>query len=186
VNNIGKLFDVVSFESFCIGGKKDYVCCSNSRTLFFFHNIRHYLTHHILLFCSDGDIINEIINQEPCILGEGGKDSVAALVLYAIVMVLGCRIPQDDPYGWCSRCKMGGGRNAGYSSNNDPIGDGGSPGGGGKSSSGLLFGSSKNGSSSSINDTENGNNTARSGREHERPNWLSEEAAREKEEHEII
>jgi hypothetical protein len=145
--------------------------------------ICHYLTSFSFV-CSDGDIINEIINQEPCILGEGGKDSVTALVLYAIVMVLVCRLPQDDPYGWCSKCKKGGGRNDGYSSNNDPIGDGGSA-GGGKSSSGVLFGSSKKGSSS-INDTENGNNTARSGREHERPNWLSEEAAREKEEHEII
>ena len=144
------------------------------------------ISHHIPFVCSDGDIINEIINQEPCILGEGGKDSVTALVLYAIVMVLVCRLPQDDPYGWCSRCNKGGGRNVGYSSNNDPIGDGGSPGGGGgKSSSGVLFGSSMKGSSS-IDDTGNGNNTARSGREHERPNWLSEEAAREKEEHEII
>lgn len=147
-------------ESWIVGLVAMMACASQGITFLFFNSER---------YC-DGDIINEIINQEPCVIGEGGKYSVAALVLYAVAMILVCRLPQDDPYVWCSRCKKGG-RDPVKSS--DPIGDGASP-GGGKS---VFFGS-KEGSS----DVENGN-TARS----ERPNWLSSEAAREKdEEHEII
>lgn len=119
---------------------------------------------------SDGDIINEIINQKPCVLGEGGKYSVTALILYAVVMVMVCRLPKDDPYGWFCRKDKEPVRSS------DPVGDGASPGGGKFG----LFGSKKGNS-----DAENGN-TARSGREHERPNWLSEEQARTDEENEII
>jgi hypothetical protein len=122
--------------------------------------------------CSDGDIISEIINQKPCVLGEGGKYSVVALIFYAIVMVLVCSLPKDDPYGLCRRSDREPVRSS------DPVGDGASPGGG---ISGL-FGGSKKGSGDAGNE-----NTARSGREHDRPNWLSEEKAREEdEENEII
>ncbi len=113
--------------------------------------------------CSDGDIINEIINAKPCVLGQGGKYSVTALILYAVVLVMVCRLPKDDPYGWFCRMDKEPVRSS------DPVGDGASPGGGKKGYS----------------DAENGN-TARSGREHERPNWLSEEQARTDEENEII
>ncbi|KAL3776055.1 hypothetical protein ACHAW5_002791 [Stephanodiscus triporus] len=138
-------------------------CVSQGVTFLFFNSVR---------YC-DGDILNEIINQKPCVLGVGGKDAVAALILYAIVMVMVCCLPKADPYGLCFR------RDREPVRSFDPVGDGASPGGG---KLGIL-GSSKNGSS----DAENGN-TARSGREHDRPNWLSEEEARERdhEENEII
>jgi hypothetical protein len=127
----------------------------------------------ILSSCSDGDILNEIINQKPCVLGVGGKDAVAALILYAIVMVMVCCLPKADPYGLCFRKDREPVRSF------DPVGDGASPGGGKLG----IFGSSKKGNS----DAEKGN-TARSGREHDRPNWLSEEEARDRdhEENEII
>ena len=51
----------------------------------------------------DGDIVNEILNQEPCVIGQGSVYSIVAILLYALVMIMACRLPQDDPYGLC--CK---------------------------------------------------------------------------------
>ena len=61
---------------------------------------------------SDGDIINEILNQEPCVIGPGGIYSIAALLLYALVLVMSCKLPQDDPYAPCCK-KRSAARNGG-------------------------------------------------------------------------
>lgn len=87
-------------------------------------------------------------------------------------MVLVCRLPKDDPYGWCLR------NDREPVKSSDPVGDGASPGGGRSG----LFGGSKKG-----NDDADNENTAKSGREHDRPSWLSEEKARQEDaENEII
>lgn len=109
---------------------------------------------------SDGDIVNEILNQEPCVVGQGGLFSIIAIVLYALMIVLACRLPQDDPYSPC--CKK---------NNVDKDGVPSSSSSDSRKGFGLL--GSKNSSS------DNGNPA--NGKP-ERPNWLSEEAA----ENEII
>lgn len=115
-------------------------CICQGVTFLFFNSER---------YC-DGDIVHEILNQEPCVIGQGGVLSVVALVLYAIMIVMACRLPQDDPYGLC--CKKNG------SSRNDT-----STKGSGKFG---MLGGTPNGES----------DTARSGQERERPNWISEDS----------
>lgn len=53
-----------------------------------------YLSQH-----SDGDIINEILNQEPCVVGQGGIYSAISVGLYFVTLIMACRLPQSDPYG---------------------------------------------------------------------------------------
>ena len=51
----------------------------------------------------DGDILHEILNQEPCVLGKGGYMSIGSLLLYFFTIILVCKVPQDEPYGVCCR-----------------------------------------------------------------------------------
>lgn len=112
-----------------------------------------YVTNHNLFSsCSDGDIINEILNQEPCVIGQGGVYSIVAITLYAIMVVMACRLPQDDPYGIC--CKK-----------NKDAKDSTTTFKGSSSGFGLLGGKSENG--------DDGNPA--NGKP-EKPNWLSEES----------
>ena len=53
----------------------------------------------------DGDILHEILNQEPCVLAKGGVMSIVALFLYFLTLLLVCKVPQDDPYGLCCKGK---------------------------------------------------------------------------------
>ncbi len=107
--------------------------------------------------------MNEIINAKPCVLGSGGVYSVVAVILYAIIMIMACRLPQDDPYGLC--CKKRSGRNSGLESTS-----------GGDVAFGLVGG--KESGSETDNTTD--------GQEGERRNWVSEEKRRDVEENEII
>lgn len=110
---------------------------------------------------SDGDLVNEIINATPCVVGKGGVYSIVAVILYAVMIVMACRLPKDDPYGLCCKKSRRGSTK--------------------ESLSGVEFGlvgGETNGSES--------DNTALSGPESERPNWVSEEKKREVEENEII
>eukprot|EP00584_Thalassiosira_punctigera_P002578 CAMPEP_0172547498 /NCGR_PEP_ID=MMETSP1067-20121228/17016_1 /TAXON_ID=265564 ORGANISM="Thalassiosira punctigera, Strain Tpunct2005C2" /NCGR_SAMPLE_ID=MMETSP1067 /ASSEMBLY_ACC=CAM_ASM_000444 /LENGTH=404 /DNA_ID=CAMNT_0013334591 /DNA_START=240 /DNA_END=1452 /DNA_ORIENTATION=+ len=118
-------------------------CVSQGVTFLFFNSER---------YC-DGDIVHEILNQEPCVLGRGGLYSITALLLYALVMAMACRLPQDDPYGLCCKKRS-------TARNNESGSEIGSP-------------------------DATQDNTARSGQERERPNWISEDA-KGKEENEII
>jgi len=77
-------------------------CVTQGLTFLFFNSDR---------YC-DGDIINEILNQEPCVIGPGGIYSIAALLLYALVLVMSCKLPQDDPYAPCCK-KRSAARNGG-------------------------------------------------------------------------
>lgn len=114
-------------------------------------------------YCSDGDIIHEILNQEPCVVGQGAEMAIGALVLYFIMMIMCCRLPQDDPYGLC--CKK---------DNSSTTSGGASTSSSGKF--GLLGGKS---------DTSGTDGT--SDQKPERPNWLSEDKKKEAdEENEII
>lgn len=150
----------VCCEKWIVGLIAMVACISQGITFLFFNSER---------YC-DGDIVNEILNQEPCVMGQGGVYSVISIVLYAITLVMACRLPQDDPFGLCCK-KASARRNEG--NNNDT--------GSSRSGFGLLGG--KSGSSSGAGD-DNDDNAASSGQERERPNWLSEEA--KKEENEII
>ena len=95
---------------------------------------------------------------------------------------MACRLPQHDPYGIC--CKK---RSAARNNENG----GGNDNSSSRSKFGLLGGTPVGGKSGSslVGDSDNDVDTASNGQERERPNWLSEEATRdkvEKEEQEII
>lgn len=128
-------------EKIIIGLVSLAACISQGITFLFFNSQR---------YC-DGDIINEILNQEPCVVGQGALYSIIALVLYAIMLVMSCRLPQDDPYSVC--CKK---RNRESDA-------------GGSSSGqfGLI-----SGKGSAVDDPNS---------KPERPNWLSEEGKPAKE-----
>lgn len=53
----------------------------------------------------DGDIVHEILNQEPCVIGKGGVYSAISIALYAVIMIMACRLPRDDPHGICCNKK---------------------------------------------------------------------------------
>lgn len=96
--------------------------------------------------CSDGDIINEILNQKPCVMGQGGWYSVGALILYAIMFAMSCALPQDDPHGFFCQ-----GRDS-------------------KETAGFgMLGSS-------VTKNENGENGNPQNGKPQQPNWLSEES----------
>eukprot|EP00584_Thalassiosira_punctigera_P004859 CAMPEP_0172528148 /NCGR_PEP_ID=MMETSP1067-20121228/2627_1 /TAXON_ID=265564 ORGANISM="Thalassiosira punctigera, Strain Tpunct2005C2" /NCGR_SAMPLE_ID=MMETSP1067 /ASSEMBLY_ACC=CAM_ASM_000444 /LENGTH=482 /DNA_ID=CAMNT_0013312015 /DNA_START=270 /DNA_END=1718 /DNA_ORIENTATION=+ len=141
-------------ERWIIGLVALCACVSQGVTFLFFNSKR---------YC-DGDIVHEILNQEPCVFGQGALYSVIALGLYALVMVMACRLPQDDPYGLC--CKK---RSA--ARNNQSAGS--------RSQFGLV---GKSAGDVDGPDTAD-DNTTRSGGERERPGWISEDA-REKGENE--
>lgn len=137
-------------ERWIVGIVSAMACVSQGITFLFFNSER---------YC-DGDIVHEIINQEPCVVGQGGVYSIIALVLYFVMIVMSCRLPQDDPYGLC--CKK-----------NDPAKDStASTGGSGKF--GLL------GSGSKGEETFKGSSGGKDDDpRRERPNWLSEDARKE-------
>jgi len=148
---------IIGFVAMC-------ACVSQGVTFLFFNSER---------YC-DGDIVNEILNQVPCVIGDGGIYSIVALVLYALVMAMACRLPTSDPYGLC--CK---GRSAAREqAQNEGIG------GTSRSSQFGLVG--KDGDDDVGSPDSVGNNPADG--KLERPNWLSEEdkKKRELEEQEII
>lgn len=97
-------------------------------------------------------------------MGQGAVMSIVALVLYAIMIVLACRLPQDDPYGLC--CKR----------DDSPRSDTGAHGQFG------LLGSGKSEISNGTSDQITGNGSNGDSRR-ERPNWMSED---KDEENEII
>lgn len=113
--------------------------------------------------------MNEILNQEPCVVGQGGLLSAIAIAAYAIIALMACRLPQDDPYGLC--CKK---RSAARAERKEGSKFQGSASGGG-SKFGLL-GKSDGGGPDMPNSPE----------ERDRPNWLSEDAKKQNEENEII
>lgn len=80
-------------EKWFIGFLAMVACVSQGVTFAFFNSQR---------YC-DGDILHEILNQEPCVLGKGGLMSIVALLLYFFTLLLVCKVPQDEPYGLC--CK---------------------------------------------------------------------------------
>jgi len=80
-------------EKWFIGLLALVACVSQGATFAFFNSQR---------YC-DGDILHEILNQEPCVLGQGGIMSIVALLLYFFTLLLVCKVPQDEPYGLC--CK---------------------------------------------------------------------------------
>ena len=121
--------------------------------------------------CSDGDIVHEILNQEPCVVGQGATFSIVALVLYFLMMVASCRLPQDDPFGLC--CKK---KDSGKSSTSS----------GASASNGSANGSGKFGLLGGKADTNGSDDMSASDQKPERPNWLSEEGKKDSEESEII
>jgi len=58
-------------------------CTAQGTTFVFFNSDEH----------CDGDIVNEIINYDPCTIGKGSSMSIAALIIYFIGMVMVCRAP---------------------------------------------------------------------------------------------
>mmetsp|Transcript_30667 Transcript_30667/g.45091 ORF Transcript_30667/g.45091 Transcript_30667/m.45091 type:complete len:326 (-) Transcript_30667:67-1044(-) len=78
-------------EKWFIGLLALVACVSQGATFAFFNSQR---------YC-DGDILHEILNQEPCVLGQGGIMSIVALLLYFFTLLLVCKVPQDEPYGLC-------------------------------------------------------------------------------------
>jgi len=162
----------VCCERWIVGLVAMCACISQGVTFLFFNSER---------YC-DGDIVNEILNQEPCVIGQGGIYSIVAILLYALAMIMACRLPQDDPYGLC--CKK---RSAARNNENG----GGNDNSSSRSKFGLLGGTPVGGKSgtSLVGGSDNDVDAASNGPERERPNWLSEEATRdkvEKEEQEII
>jgi len=133
-------------EKWIVGLVAIMACISQGVTFLFFNSER---------YC-DGDIVNEILNQEPCVMGQGGIFSVIATVLYGIVLIMACRLPQDDPYGLCGK------KDRDASTTNNSNGD---------LSTGSKFrflgGSKKGGDSAPLGTDDDG--------KPERPNWLSEE-----------
>mmetsp|Transcript_27797 Transcript_27797/g.45231 ORF Transcript_27797/g.45231 Transcript_27797/m.45231 type:complete len:545 (+) Transcript_27797:219-1853(+) len=80
-------------EKWFVGLLALIACGSQGATFAFFNSQR---------YC-DGDILNEILNQEPCVFGQGAIMSVVAMLLYFFTLLLVCKVPEDDPYGLC--CK---------------------------------------------------------------------------------
>ena len=108
--------------------------------------------------------MNEIINAKPCVLGTGGVYSVVAVIMYAIMMIMACRLPQDDPYGVCCKKRRS-------SSSNELS----------TTSGALGFGLVDGGKQESGSESDN-NNEGEGGKR----NWVSEENRRDVEENEII
>jgi hypothetical protein len=86
-------------EKWFIGIMAIIACVSQGITFAFFNSQR---------YC-DGDILHEILNQEPCVLGKGAIMSVVALLFYFFILLLVCKVPKDDPYGLCCKSKKAGG-----------------------------------------------------------------------------
>lgn len=108
---------------------------------------------------SDANIIHEILDRKPCVLGAGATYSVVALLLYASIIVLVCCAPSADPYHLLCCCraqKESNATNGNFSS--------------------LELAESKN--SGFSNESES--NVALSGRDHDKPAWLSEEKREQK------
>ncbi|KAL7475494.1 hypothetical protein ACHAW6_001405 [Cyclotella cf. meneghiniana] len=53
----------------------------------------------------DANIIHEILEQDPCVVGTGAILSIVALILYLCIIVLVCRAPQDNPYHLLCCCR---------------------------------------------------------------------------------
>lgn len=83
----------VWFERWILGLAAIMACISQGITFLFFNSQR---------YC-DGDIINEILNQEPCVMGKGGVFSLVATILFGIIIVMACAGPKNNPYGICRR-----------------------------------------------------------------------------------
>lgn len=136
-------------------------CVSQGITFMFFNSER---------YC-DGDIIHEILNQEPCVMGQGAIFSVVSIVLYFIIMVMACCLPTADPYGLC--CKKASAKRSAAKQESANTG------------SKFLGGSETGGEEGNVEsgDTETGNDL-----KPEKPGWLSEEAkvANEKDENELL
>ncbi|KAL9190593.1 hypothetical protein ACHAXT_000299 [Thalassiosira profunda] len=142
----------ICLERWIVGLISLCACICQGVTFLFFNSER---------YC-DGDIVNEILNQEPCVVGQGGVFSVVALIIYAIMWIMSCRLPKDDPYGvFCNN------KDSTKSTQDGSSGQ-----------FGLL------GSKTDSLGSNGESNTARTGQERERPNWMSEEA--NDEENEII
>ena len=73
-----------------------FIACGSQGATFAFFNSQRYC---------DGDILHEILNQEPCVFGQGAIMSIVATLLYFFTLLLVCKVPKDDPYGLC--CKKG-------------------------------------------------------------------------------
>jgi hypothetical protein len=80
-------------EKWFVGFLAMVACISQGVTFAFFNSQR---------YC-DGDLLHEILNQQPCVLGKGGAMSIAALLLYFFTILLVWKVPEGDPYGIC--CK---------------------------------------------------------------------------------
>jgi len=80
-------------EKWLVGLLALVACGSQGATFAFFNSQR---------YC-DGDILHEILNQEPCVLGQGGIMSIVAVLLYFLTLLLVCKVPEADPYGLCCR-----------------------------------------------------------------------------------
>lgn len=80
-------------EKWFVGFLALIACGSQGATFAFFNSQR---------YC-DGDILHEILNQEPCVLGQGGIMSIVAVLLYFFTLLLVCKVPEADPYGLCCR-----------------------------------------------------------------------------------
>lgn len=78
----------VCCERWILGLVALFACALQGLTFLFFNSER---------YC-DGDIVSEILNQEPCVIGKGGLYSIVAMVLYGLVLLMACRLPQDDPF----------------------------------------------------------------------------------------
>jgi len=83
------------FERFIIGIIAFCALICQSVTFLFFDSKR---------YCN-GDIVNEILNQVPCVMGRGGVYSAVSVALYAVIMMMASRLPHDDPYGVCCNKK---------------------------------------------------------------------------------
>eukprot|EP00804_Cyclotella_cryptica_P008003 CCRYP_016019-RA/>CCRYP_016019-RA protein AED:0.27 eAED:0.27 QI:310/1/1/1/0.5/0.33/3/356/402 len=70
-------------------------CISQGLTFLLFNSER---------YC-DANIIHEILEQNPCVVGTGAIISIVALIMYACVIVLVCRVPQDHPYHLLCCCR---------------------------------------------------------------------------------
>ncbi|KAL7546887.1 hypothetical protein ACHAWF_010211 [Thalassiosira exigua] len=113
-------------ERWFVGLISAAACLSQGLTFLFFNSER---------YC-DGDIVHEILNQEPCVVGQGGLFSAISIALYFVMIVMACRLPSDDPYGLC--CKKKDSAQAGGSSSGNGFGLLGSKGAGSGSSSGKT------------------------------------------------
>jgi len=131
-------------EKWIVGIFAQCACFSQGLSFLFFNSER---------YC-DANIIHEILERKPCVLGAGATYSVVALILYASIIVLVCCAPSADPYHLLCCCraqKESNSANGNFSS--------------------LELAETKN--SGFSNESES--NVALSGRDHDKPAWLSEE-----------